>query len=211
MKNHTHFWFAFVCILGNMIIFSPFSVIDQLFLIPWVVLFSFIALIPNFLDKYFCVHRKTHTCTERCRHPATHSPFALLLLSFILILGTDGYDWYNFMMSAIVLAYGSHLFLDIFSHEGIPVGFIPTLFTQDPTKNYVFNTPTKPRMRIRFSTDRLSRDSRRINQRICLGCKIILIFICFLFILELKNSSFDLETVMNAFKWIFTLKKGGLA
>lgn len=207
MHNQTHFWFAFTCILSSILLFSQFSVTEQLLLIPWAVIFSLIALFPNIFDKYFCLDRKTHTCTERCRHPVTHSPIAFFLMILILTVGTIDSFWYNFMVNAIILAYGSHLFLDIFSQEGIPLGFVPTLFTQDPTKNYVFNEATKPRMRLCLSTDSFSRDNRRTNRHINLGCKIIIIFLCVHLLLELKDTSIDLETIMNALHWMIATEK----
>ena len=210
MQNHTHFWFALACILGNNILFSQFSQIEQFLLIPWAVSFSFISLSPNFLDKYFCVNRKTRTCTERCRHPATHNPIVFFLLIYILRLGTIGFSWSYFVVEALTLAIGSHLFLDMFSHEGIPLGFIPTLFVQDPTKNYVFNDLTKPNKRLCFSTVILSRDNWNTNRYISLGCKIIIIFLCLQLLLELKDIPAYLETIMKALHWMVIPMKGGI-
>ena len=187
MQNLTHFWFAFACILSYNVIFNHFLLTEQLLLLPWIVFFSFISLCLNFFDKYFCLHRKTRTCIDRCRHPATHSPFTLFLLVITLRFFTISFSWPNFIIEAFTLAIGSHLLLDILSQEGIPLGFTPTLFVQDSTKNYVFNDHSKPRMKLHLPSNIFSRDNWETNHYISLGSKIIILFLYLQLLLDFKG------------------------
>ena len=188
MKNYTHFWFAFACVLVNNTQFNQFSLSEQLLLIPVALFVAITSFLPNILDKYACNYRKKKTCIIRCRHPVTHSPLTLFILVIALKLVTIGYSWSGFVIETFFIATGSHLFLDIFSEEGIPLGLKPTLFVQDYTKNYAFNDHTKPRMRLRFRTDRYfpnSRNTGQINSYISLGSKLIVLFLCLQVLWEL--------------------------
>ena len=210
MQNQTHYWFAFACNLSFIYFGSDFSMINRLLLLLLIPIVSWIALLPNILDRYFCRDRETQTCTEKCRHPVTHGPFVFLLAIVILTQNTSTNSWYGLIVSTFILAYGSHLFLDIFSHEGIPLGFLPTLFLQDPAKNYVFNSHEKRRMRLRMPTDRFLRDNRRTNHCICLGSKLIIFLIGLQFILDLKDVRLDYEMLINVVQYLNSLQMGGI-
>lgn len=173
-------------------------------LLPILILFSFFSLLPNVLDPYFCKDRKTHTCLERCRHPVTHSPLIFLLLSFILSLIPLDFTEYRLFIWFFVVSYGSHLFLDIFSHEGLPLLFRPSLFLQDHAKNYLFDFHSKPRPRLRLLSDKVLRNDLQINHRICLGCKVIVLLIGFQLIVEMSKTNFDLQLLLNAILRLFS-------
>ncbi len=203
MRSITHYYFSTAVILIEGIFISQISVVEQIILLPLALLVSLVAIAPNVLDKYFCLDRKTRTCTERCRHPITHHPVNLLVLVIIfssINIETSYYGLYFLLTKTFLLSYGSHLFLDMLSSEGIPIGTIPTLFCQDQTKNYRFNDLTKPRRQI--SIMNLSRDSFEINNRTGLTCKIIIGLYCFQLVYELWHDPSEiifLGNILNEF------------
>ena len=201
MYNSTHYWFSFTSILGYILLLSHLSVTEQILLILWIPIISFISLIPNIFDKYFCKDYETQTCVERCRHPITHSPYTFFMLILILTLVNNSSTSYKFIANAIIIAWGTHLLLDMFSQEGIPLGFVPTLFTQDPTKNYVFNESTRPRMRLHVPTKRIIRDDSTTNKHIRLLCKIAVFYLCVQLLLDLKEITINFKASIDIFAW----------
>ncbi len=156
----------------------------QILFLPFAVGLSFISVFPNILDKYFCTDQKMKTCAERCRHPLTHNPIILLFL-FLVFLGVNTENQiFCLLVRGIFLSIGSHLILDIFSEEGIPIGFTSTLFSQDRRKNYLFNQHTRPRLKLRLHSSLLSREERGINHRIVLLCKGVVVLACLLILID---------------------------
>jgi hypothetical protein len=198
MKNSTHYYFAVAIILVDIVLFNPLSMFEKLFTLPFVILAGYVALVPNKLERWLCIDRKTHTCTERCRHPLTHHPIIvfILLWLFSLISITPQYvSMYQLLTRIILLAYGSHLVLDVLTPEGLPLGRTPTLFYQDHTKNYTFNITTKSRKRLRFFHGAFSRDNSNINHKITLASKLIVLLYCFMLILEINRNLEILATI----------------
>ncbi|MHA1227442.1 MAG: hypothetical protein ACTSPV_11920 [Candidatus Hodarchaeales archaeon] len=174
MNNRTHFWFAF-CLLMLYITFnSPFTALDQLLLVLPIASISMFAFLPNILDSFVSADSSTHTHCIRSRHPLTHHPF--ILPSFILLpTFFDGLALFSHFFFLCFLAYVSHLFLDLFSDEGIPLGFTPTLFLQDKNKHYLYNDVSSPRLRLIFPFFHFSRNDPLLNSRIVLLSQIILL------------------------------------
>jgi hypothetical protein len=189
MKNSTHFFFAIAVMLGDILLFNPLSVLEKLLILPCVVLGGILAFLPNKLERWLCIDQKTVTCTDRCRHPLTHHPAIVVILLWgfsVIPIATPYVRPYQLLTRLVLLAYGSHLFLDMINTEGIPLGITPTLFCQDQMKNYVFNDITKSRKRLRFF--HISRDSNGINHRLTLVSKIVVFVYCFILVVELNRN-----------------------
>ncbi len=198
MRNLTHYYFSIAVILIEGIFISQVSVVEQIILLPLAFFVSLVAIAPNKLDKFFCLDRKTKTCTERCRHPITHHPaafFVLVALLSYITIGTSYYGLYFLLTKTFLLSYGSHLLLDMLNSEGIPIGTIPTLFCQDQTKNYRFNDTTKPRRRLNIMN--FSRESFEANRRTGLICKIIIGLYCFQLVYELWHDPSEIMFLWN--------------
>ncbi len=193
MQDRTHFWFAFSILLLDILFLGNVKPMIQMIFLPLVVILSFSSNLPNILDKYLCLDQKTKTCSERCRHPITHGLFVLLIL-FVCILEfkTDNQILYLFVRG-IFLSIGSHLFLDVFSEEGIPVGLNPTLFYQDKHKNYLYNQYKRPRLKVHFFNNFLLRDKQIINNRIVQVCKGVVIACCLFITIDLIRNSLNIE------------------
>jgi hypothetical protein len=177
MRNTTHFYFAVAIILFDIWFLNPLSTLEKLFLSPVVIGAGSLTLLPNRLEVWFCIDRKTRTCTDRCRHPLTHHPGLVLGLIWcfeILPILPQYYQLYHLITRMILLSFSSHLVLDLLSPEGIPLGRTPTLFCQDETKNYSFNDITRPRLRLRLFHGIVSRDRSDINEKITLISKAML-------------------------------------
>lgn len=198
MKNITHYYFAVAIILVDIWLLDPLSSLEKLLLFPVMIGAGSLTLLPNKLEKWLCIDRKTRTCTERCRHPLTHHPVLVFVLIWIfgLIPITPPYfRVYHLLAKMILLAIGSHLVLDMLTPEGLPLGLTPTVFCQDDTKNYSFNDITKPRMRLRLFQGIFSRDSSNANRNIILTSKLILLVYCFVLVLEITYNPEILTTL----------------
>ena len=137
MKNQTHYWFALACNLSISYFISPLPLIIWFFCLPWLLLLSLVSLIPNIFDTWFCRDQKTHMCTERCRHPFTHSPLVFMVIYLILSINPVDIAGYEYFVGFFTLSYGSHLLLDIFSQEGIPIVVHPTIFIIEIQVEYI--------------------------------------------------------------------------
>lgn len=189
MKNSTHYYFAVTVMLGDILLFNPLSVFEKLLIIPYVVLGGILALVPNKLEKWLCIDRTTAICTDRCRHPLTHHPIIVVVLLWVfstIPIIPSYVRIYQLLTRLVLLAYGSHLILDMMTPEGLPLGLTPTLFCQDHMKNYVFNDPDRPRKRLRIY--HISRDSSNFNQKLTLTSKLIFLVYCFILIIELNQN-----------------------
>ncbi|MHA1226529.1 MAG: metal-dependent hydrolase [Candidatus Hodarchaeales archaeon] len=174
MNNRTHFWFAFCLLMLDVIFNSPFTALDQLILVLPIASISMIALLPNMLDSFFSADSFTYTRCFRSRHPLTHSP--LVLLSFILLPTLfEELAFFSYAFFLCFLAYASHLFLDLFSDQGIPLGFVPTLFLQDKTKHYTYNDVSSPRLRLVFPFFHFSRNDPLLNSRVVHLSQVVLL------------------------------------
>jgi len=207
MKDNTHYWFSVVILLVATADSSRVTIFDKIVFFIAVLLCSFIALIPNYLENLFC--------SERCRHPATHHPIIPVLIVFgILLTPITKIDLESLQLFAkiFILSYGSHLFLDVFTEEGIPLSITPTLFLQDPTKHYTFNDKTKSRKRVQFSQFSVLKDTSGIDQKISLFCQGTVIFYCFQLAMEVFTSLSSMEqiavSIMMVFDYLHSIQGG---
>jgi hypothetical protein len=204
MRNITHYYFAVAIILIDIWVLNPVSPLEKLFLSPVVIGAGFLALLPNKLDAWFCIDRKTRTCTERCRHPLTHHPGFLLGLIWcfeILPVLPQYYQLYHLLTRMILISFSSHLVLDLLTPEGLPLGRTPTLFCQDEMKNYSFNDTMRPRIRLRLFQGIVSRDSSNVNEKIILASKSILLAHSVMLVLGILS---DPEIIFSLYYSILT-------
>ena len=207
MKDNTHYWFSVVILLVATADTSHVTIFDKFVFFIAVLLCSFIALIPNSLENLFC--------SERCRHPATHHPIipVLMVLGILLTPITKiDLDSLQLFVKIFVLSYGSHLFLDVFTKEGIPLSITPTLFLQDQTKHYTFNDKTKPRKRVQFSPLSILKDTPGIDQKISLFCQGTVVFYCLQLVYEGITSLNTIEqlpvSIMIVFDYLHSIQGG---
>ncbi len=142
MKSSTHYFFA----VGLFNLYILLFIKDQL--LAW---FSFglsfplsgISLIPNLLDsysganlKYEGVQLKKHRSTNQYRHPLSHSPWTISYFIPIFYI-TERIPEPILLITAVALTLGwfSHLLLDSFNPEGIPLGRKP-VYSPHPVKHY---------------------------------------------------------------------------
>jgi len=201
MDNSTHYWFSFALIILNTVLMTQRSLYEQILILIIVIPLNLISIVPNVLDKFFCVDRKTRICTERCRHPITHHPMLfILLIAFLSVIDVSSqyYFLYHILSEIILLSFGSHLVLDMVSKEGIPLSFSPTLFSQDQSKNYGCNETTTPKLRLKIPKIILSRDDYRTNLQISMLCKGIVALYCFQLFYNVIQSSNSMEFILRS-------------
>lgn len=208
MKNTTHYYFAVAIILIDIWFLNPLSTLEKLLLSPVVIGAGSLTLLPNKLENWFCIDRKTRTCTDRCRHPLTHHPGLVLVLIWIfemIPILPQYYQLYHLLTRMILLSFSSHLILDLLTPEGLPLGLTPTLFCQDEMKNYSFNDTTRPRMRLRLFQGIVSRDSSNVNRKITLASKLILLAYSVVLLLGIIS---DPEMIISLYHIILTQVNG---
>ncbi|MHA2366959.1 MAG: metal-dependent hydrolase [Candidatus Hodarchaeales archaeon] len=204
MDNSTHYWFSFALIVCVTLFTIQPPLDKQIVTFLLIIPFNLISVLPNLIDSYFCVDRKSRTCTERCRHPFTHHPLLFITLVFFLSavnVNSGYYEFYDILSAVFLIAFGSHLLLDMISKEGLPLSLKPALFNQDQSKNYTFNEKTQGTKKLRFPLIGSSRNDYKINQRITLACKGIIILYCFRLFYEVgtKWEPGTLEFVLKGF------------
>ena len=104
---------------------------------------SGISLIPNLLDsysganlKYEGVQLQKHRSSNQYRHPLTHSPLTMgYFLPLFFISERIPEPIIKLSVFAFILGWGSHLLLDAFNPEGIPLGRKP-VYSPHPVKHY---------------------------------------------------------------------------
>ena len=156
MKNSTHYLFS----VGLLNLFTLLFIQDQL--LAWYCFglsfpLSGISLIPNLLDsysganlKYEGVQLKKHRSTNQYRHPLSHSPWTLSYFLPLFYI-TERIPNPIFLATAVAFFLGwfSHLLLDAFNPEGIPLGRKP-VFSPHPVKHYSWQQPNNART-LRFA------------------------------------------------------------
>ncbi len=156
MKNSTHYCFA----VGLFNLFILLFIKDQS--LAWFCFgmsfpVSGISLIPNLLDsysganlKYEGVQLKKHRSTNQYRHPLSHSPWTLSYFIPLFFITERIYDPILLVTAvALTLGWFSHLLLDAFNPEGIPLGRKP-VFSPHPVKHYSWQQPNDTRT-LRFA------------------------------------------------------------
>jgi len=144
MKNSTHYIFAIGLLNLFILIFIQDPVLAWLFLVLSFPLGAF-SVIPNLLDTYTTNLQYEKGLKCRVRHPLTHSPYTLgyfFPLYYIVEMFSDPV----FLIAIFTLALGwfSHLFLDTFNPEGIPLGKKP-IYLPHPVKHYSWQKRSKTR------------------------------------------------------------------
>lgn len=173
MNDWTHYWVAFVVIILESTLFHRFSLLEQLALIPIAGVLSYCAVLPNKLDKFFSITPKTHTRVERSRHPASHHPLLIVFvfLLYILVYSKDLVKLeFLYLFKLGFYAFGSHLLLDSFTKEGLPLGLAPSLFAQDLTKYYSYHDNYNSRGKFQLQKNIYS-DDIRYNRLLVYFCQ----------------------------------------
>ncbi len=146
MKNSTHYLFA----VGLLNLYTLLFIKDPL--LRWLFLslsfpLSGVSLIPNLLDSYTAANLKYEgvQLKHRARHPLTHSPWTLgYFLPFYYIFEMLSEPILLVTVFLLVLGWFSHLFLDAFNPEGIPLGKKP-IYLPHPVKHYSWRERTNTR------------------------------------------------------------------
>jgi hypothetical protein len=87
--------------------------------------------------------------------------------------GLIGTEFYSILVFIAMIVWDSHLLLDLFTIEGIPLGLRPAI-TQNPHKNYVFED--LGRKSGVFSLSKRSSESDDLNRGVTLVSTLIIVF-----------------------------------
>ncbi|MFX1515752.1 MAG: metal-dependent hydrolase [Promethearchaeota archaeon] len=140
MKNSTHYLFGLGLLNLFILIFIKDSILAWLFLALSFPLGAF-SVIPNILDTYTINLQYERALKNRIRHPLTHSPWTLPGYFFPLFYIVDIFSdpLLTIIIYMLALGWFSHLFLDCFNPEGIPLGKKP-IYSPHPVKHYSWQT-----------------------------------------------------------------------
>ena len=144
MKNSTHYLFAVGLLNLFTLLFIKDPILAWLFLVLSFPLGGF-SVIPNLLDTYTINLQYERGLKHRIRHPLTHSPWTLGYFFPLYYIGEMSSDpVFLIAIITLVLGWFSHLFLDTFNPEGIPLGKKP-IYIPHPVKHYSWQNRSKTR------------------------------------------------------------------
>ncbi|NHJ01629.1 MAG: hypothetical protein EAX86_05770 [Candidatus Heimdallarchaeota archaeon] len=166
MKNQTHYCFALGIInLYDLLalkdpILSWFIFISSLFIAGASILPNILDIIPNTSAQYQGVQLAKHRFARRYRHPLTHSPWTFSYFFPLITLADYLSDslWYS-LVTGLILSWTSHLILDAFNSDGIPLGRT-AIYSNHPVKHYTWPKSNKVRV-LRFAN--VSFDNSKAN------------------------------------------------
>jgi len=199
MRYLTHFWFS-LAMYFIITLVTGVSTVERFSLNK---IFSTIFLIlvfnkvPNWYDSQISIDRATGIKLSRMRHPLSHNPFIVQVYFFLLLsirsaIGEIiGHDFYLMAVSIALIVWDSHLLLDIFTIEGIPLG-LRSAISQNPHKNYSLEYFGKKSGT--FSLGTKSSESEDLNKTINLISILIIVFYLFDLLIEATN---DPQIILN--------------
>lgn len=169
MKNQTHYLFS----LGLIHFYILISISDPN--LSWLLSFSSIpiagiSLFPNLLDcipgtttMHQGVQLEKHRFSRRYRHALTHSPWTMAyFLPFISLVKFFQNSFYQAALIGSILSWFSHLALDVFNSDGIPLGW-SSIYSNHPVKHYAWPKANNQRI-LRFA--RVTFDHPKVNSRV---------------------------------------------
>ena len=144
MKNSTHYFFGVGLLNLFYLIYIKDPVLAWLFLVLSFPLGAF-SVLPNLLDAYTTNLQYDRGLKCRVRHPLTHSPWTLgYFVPFYYIVEMSSDPVFLITIFTLALGWFSHLFLDAFNPEGIPLGKKP-IYLPHPVKHYSWQNRSKTR------------------------------------------------------------------
>ncbi len=166
MKNQTHYLFS----LGLIHLYTLLSITEPN--VSWLLSISSIpiagvSLLPNILDSipgtsimHQGVKLEKHRFSRRYRHALTHSPWTMAyFLPFLSLNDLIPNSYYQAMLMGLILSWFSHLALDAFNSDGIPLG-CSSIYSNHPVKHYTWPKSNNRRI-LRFA--RIPFDNAKAN------------------------------------------------
>lgn len=181
MRYQTHVWssIAVYCLILLVTGVSPVEQFSVSQTLSTIFLILVLNKAPNWFDSKLSIDGATGVKLPRMRHPLSHNPFVVQLY-FILLFsigsvaeGLMGIEFYSMVVSIVMIVWDSHLLLDLFTIEGIPLGLRPAI-TQNPHKNYAFEDLSKKSGV--FSLSKRSSESDDLNRGAILISTVIIVF-----------------------------------
>ena len=165
MERLPHYLFS----VGLLNLYSMIFVNDPV--LGWIAFFgsfimSYVALIPDLIDQYAGASYKYEGVQlKRYRHPLTHSPLTIVYFIPFLYISNILNNQILILISVYTfLSWISHLLLDSFNPEGIPIGKKP-IMSNHLSKHYKWSKFTKTR---KLSFARVDYYDQKANLRIIL-------------------------------------------
>ncbi|MHA1975102.1 MAG: metal-dependent hydrolase [Candidatus Hodarchaeales archaeon] len=153
MKDSTHVLFALGLLNLLVLLFVPDPTQAWLLTISTPVL-SVISILPNKLDQVLGSSLDRYIADRsitKYRHPFSHSPYTLgYFLPLIYLAGSLSIGILERFVMLVVMSWFSHLLLDAFTENGIPLGKKPVI-QNNPKKHYHWIQNSKARV-LKFSS-----------------------------------------------------------